>query len=710
VPPSRTFRKPRPAAELTDTGAAPRQGGKVTGKKGRRRVSRIDDQDTAEKKTHKQRQRRSRKGKHYAGDAVVGEHEFGDRDLRERQERLAQASGTLLHRRERRMAHEESKAGSTATIEHRQIEKAVIKEPITVKELCSAIGVRSVDIITKLMTMGVMATINQSIESDTAITVAIEFGVDLEVEEKKFLLDGLRQEFDGITAEESMFPRPPIVAFLGHVDHGKTSLLDQIRRASIAGSEAGGITQHIGSYLYDDGKRRVTFLDTPGHKAFTEMRARGANMTDIVVLVVAADDGVMPQTEEAINHARAADVPIVVALNKIDVPNADVNRALGQLAEKDLVSSEWGGDTEIVQTSAITGEGIEDLVEHLDYVAELHQLKSRPDGPAMGWVIESEMSTGRGTIARLLIKDGTLNLGDIVVTGCCYGRVRTIQDATGNSLKEAGPAMPVQITGLDEVPVAGDAFYVVKNVPRAAEIAAEQQSQKRETTLARRRQVTLENLFSEIAAGDIRELNVIVKADVQGSVDVLRKAITEMNTSEVAVRILHAAVGGISENDVVLAKASNGIIIGFQVVADEYAKALAEKDNVQIRLYRVIYKITDDIKQALEGMLTPDIEEKTLGRAIGVVAGCYVLSGVVNRSAKARVIRDSVVIRDNNDIETIRRIKDDTNEVRSGLECGIRLAGFDDIKVGDIIEAYEHIEISRTLESVKDKASDKVTE
>ena len=499
------------------------------------------------------------------------------------------------------------------------------------------------------------------------------------------------------------------IGTIGHVDHGKTSLLDRIRQSNVTKGEAGGITQHIGSYLYDNGKHQVAFLDTPGHKAFTEMRARGANMTDIVVLVVAADDGVMPQTEEAISHAKAAEVPIVVALNKVDMPNADVNKALGQLAERELVSSEWGGSTEIVKTSAITGEGIDDLVEHLEYIAELQQLKARTGGPATGWVIESEMTIGRGSVARLLIKEGQLKPSDTVVSGCSYGRVRTMQDVTGKSLKSAGPATPVEITGLNEVPVAGDRFYVVESIPKAAEIATEQQRQNREANLARQNQVTLENLFSEIAAGEIKELNVIIKADVQGSVDVLCNSITELNTSEVAVRVLHAAVGGVSESDVLLAQASGAIIIGFQVIADDRSRSLADKESVEIRHYNVIYQITDDIKLALEGMLTPSIEEKSLGRAevrqifrisrIGVVAGCYVTEGLINRSNKTRVVRDGIVIRDNNTIDSLRRIKNDVAEVRSGLECGIKLVGFNDLKTGDLIEAYELVEHSRTLES-----------
>ncbi|MCF7958524.1 MAG: translation initiation factor IF-2 [Phycisphaerae bacterium] len=709
LPPPRPTRRPRPVPGNSVNGAAgpPMPSDAATLRKGRKKVVRGGAAEEAEAR-NKARQPK-RRNRRYETEIITGG--IGNRDIQERQARLAQASGTQLHRRERRMFADGSGSRTSSSIPRIKIEKATIKEPITVKDLSAAIGVRANEIIGKLMQAGTMVTVNQNIDAEAAETVAMEFGVELTIEKSKLLIDVLQEEYDLLTTEETLEPRPPVVAFLGHVDHGKTSLLDQIRKATVTTGEAGGITQHIGSYLYDDGKRRVTFLDTPGHKAFTKMRARGANMTDIAVLVVAADDGVMPQTAEAINHIKAANVPIVVALNKIDVPNADVNRALGQLSEKGLIPAEWGGDTEIVQTSAITGQGIDDLVEHLDYIAELNNLRSRAKGMATGWVIESEMNTSQGALARLLIKDGTLKPGDVFVSGSCHGRVRTIVDAIGNKLSEAGPAMPVEIAGLDGVPTAGDRFYVVDNISRAVQISEEMRMQQREMTLARRRQITLENLFTEIAAGEVKELNVIIKADVQGSVDVLRNSITELNTAEVAVRVLHAAVGGINESDVILANASNAIIIGFHVIADEHSRALAEKESVEIRLYRIIYKISDDIKLALEGMLSPRIEEKTLGTIevrqifrisrIGVIAGCYVTDGIVTRSAKVRVIRDNVVIKDECDIDSLRREKDQASEVRSGLECGIKLEKFDDLKVGDKIQAFELVKHSRTLEALK---------
>ena len=713
--PARPSRGPRRSTKVAVADVSvptiPRSVGGAGSRHSRKRQDAGEETGEKDKKHSKAHSRRRSLRKQDTGTEQAGPHEWGDRDWQERQERLAQASGSKLHRRERLLAQEEqSGAGGTALIEPHRIEKAVVKEPITVKELSAGIGIRVNEIIEKLMVMGVMATVNDVLDVDSAMTVALEFGVELTVEEKALLWDNLKKKYDEESASLEQSPRPPIVTFLGHVDHGKTSLLDRIRQSRVVTGEAGGITQHIGSYQYDDGRHCITFLDTPGHKAFTEMRARGANMTDVAVLVIAADDGVMPQTEEAINHVRAAQVPILVALNKMDLPNSDENRVLGQLSEHGLVPAEWGGDTEVVRTSATTGDGVEDLLEHLEYIAELRHLKAHSTGPATGWVIESEMTPQQGVIATLLVKSGKLQLGDVLVSGSSHGRVRTITDASGRVQSEAGPAMPIQVAGLDVVPVAGDGFYVVKELSYAANVSREQQNQRREKTLARRRQVTLENLFSELEAGELRKLNVIIKADVQGSLDVLSHTIMEMNTSEVAVRVLHAAVGGITESDVVLAMASEAIIIGFQVIAEEYARNMAEREGVEIRHYRVIYQITDDIRKMLEGMLKPQIKEKPVGRAeirqvfrisrVGVVSGCIVTEGIIKRSSRLRVVRDSVVIRDNNPIASIRRVKDDVSEVRNGLECGIKLEGFDDLKTGDMLEAYELIEISRKLDSV----------
>ena len=488
----------------------------------------------------------------------------------------------------------------------------------------------------------------------------------------------------------------------------KTSLLDRIRSSQVASGEAGGITQHIGASQVTLGEKIVTFIDTPGHEAFTTMRARGANMTDVVVLVVAADDGVMPQTAEAIAHSKAAEVPIIVALNKIDLPGVDLNRIYAQLSEHELTPTEWGGQTEVVKTSAITGEGIEDLLEHIDFIAELRGLEADDTIPATGWVIEGRMSTKRGPVATMLIKEGCLSKGDVVLAGSTYGRVKMLRNSFGRTIKKATSSTPVEIIGLNDVPAAGDEFFCLGDVNRAKDAAEELRMRSREETLATRSQVTMDNLFSEIAAGHVKELKIILKADVKGSVDVLKKYLSELNTDEVKVNILHSAVGGVTEGDVVLAEASNAIIIGFNVVSDERAGKLAESKGVDIHLYNIIYRITEDLKKAMAGLLDPEEKENVLGRAtirqvfkvtgVGTVAGCYVTSGVVTRSAKARLARNNIVIRDHIPLDSLKHFKDDVKEVKSGFECGIKLTGFDDVKVDDMFEFYEIIKIARTLD------------
>jgi len=494
---------------------------------------------------------------------------------------------------------------------------------------------------------------------------------------------------------------------LGHVDHGKTSLLDKIRSTQIAAGEAGGITQHIGAYQVTLDNKKVTFLDTPGHEAFTAMRARGANMTDVVVLTVAADDGVMPQTIEAIHHAQAADVPVIAALNKIDLPGCDYNRVYSQLAEQGLTPVEWGGQTEVVKTSAVTGEGIDNLLEHLDYVAELLDLKADDTIPATGWVVEAKMSAQRGPAATVLIKEGRLCKGDVVLAGGAFGKVKTLRDSFGKSIKVATSSMPVEITGLSDVPQAGDRFYCLDDINKAKAVAEENQMLSRENSLAKRTQVTLDNLFSQIEAGKTQDLNLIIRADVQGSVDVLTKYLSEMSTDEVKIRILHAAPGGITEGDCLLAEASNAIIIGFNVVAEEHVAKLAESKGVEIRLYNIIYRITEDLQKSMVGLLEPEEREQSLGRAtvraifkisrIGTIAGCYVSDGVVTKNAKVRLIRDNIVIRDNLTIESLKHFKDDVREVRAGMECGIKIAKFDDVKVDDVFDFYEIVKVARTL-------------
>ncbi len=526
------------------------------------------------------------------------------------------------------------------------------------------------------------------------------------IAKQKTALERLKEQFDA-RPREHLKPRPPVVAMLGHVDHGKTSLLDAIRKADVAAGEAGGITQHIGAYRVERGDWRVTFLDTPGHEAFTAMRARGANLTDVVVLVVAADDGVMPQTIEAINHARAANVQIVVALNKIDLPNADVNRVYSQLAAQELIPSEWGGQTDVIKTSATTGQGVDDLIAHLSTLSDLMELRADPTVPASATVIESQMKEGQGVAAKVLVREGTLRTGQIVVCGGGYGRI-ACSATTGP--KDQGSL--ARLAGRGErtgrVAPSGDQMYQVDDLKQAKDIAEEMRQRRREAELeGLRKPRTLEDL---LAAGDesqIPELNLIIKADVQGSVDVLKKAVSELPVKKAQSRVLHAAVGAISEADVQLARASNALIIGFHVVAEERARQLAEELGVQVRLYRVIYEMLDDVHKALAGLLEPVQRQEVRGAAevrkifnitrVGLVAGCRVTSGVMHRHHLVRVIRDGRVVADNRAIGSLRHVKDDVREVRAGLECGIKLEGFDDIKPGDVLEAYEVVQVAQEL-------------
>jgi translation initiation factor IF-2 len=625
------------------------------------------------------------------------------RDIEERQARLDAARGEGLRSRPLRKIATKTEREVAASVRPK---KVVISEPITVKDLSAALATKSADIIGKLMQQGVMVTVNQAISSDVAELVALELGTELVVERKSRLQEQIRAEFDE-RPRKNLKKRSVVATMLGHVDHGKTSLLDKIRSTQIAAGEAGGITQHIGAseVTWDD--KKVTFLDTPGHEAFTAMRARGANITDVVVLVVAIDDSVMPQTIEAIHHAKAADVPVIVALNKIDLPGCDINRVYSQLAEQELTPAEWGGKTEVVKTSAITGEGVDDLLEHLDYIAELLELKADDTIPATGWVIEAKMSPQQGPVATLLIEEGRLKKGDVVLAGSAFGRVKTLKNSYGKTIKTATSSMPVEITGLNDVPQAGERFYCMDDINKAKSAAEENQILSRENTLAKRTHVTLDNLFSQIEAGNVKELNIIIRADVQGSVDVLTKYLSELSTDEVKIKILHAAPGGITEGDVVLAEASNAIIIGFNVVSEEHVAKIAEAKGIEIRLYNVIYRITEDLQKSMEGLLEPEETEKSIGRAVvravfkiskvGSVAGCYVSSGTVGKNAKVRLIRDNIVIRDDLNIETLKHFKDDVREVKAGLECGIKIAGFDDIKVDDVFDFYEIVKIARTL-------------
>jgi translation initiation factor IF-2 len=592
-------------------------------------------------------------------------------------------------------------------------DKVVLQLPCTVRELSEAGGIAATQILRILMEEGVMTTITAILDPELTEFVADELGLEIELQaavsyEDKVLEKFLQQD----DKPEDLLPRPPIITFLGHVDHGKTSLLDKIIDIDVVSGESGGITQHIRAYRIEKDNDSISFVDTPGHEAFTEMRARGANVTDIAVLVVAADDGVMPQTEEAISHARAANVPIVVALNKTDLPGVDINRAMQGLSANELFPSEWGGDVEVIKTSATTGAGVDELLDTLLTVAELHELKANPNREATGTCLEAQQETGRGVVAKLIVQNGTLHVGDNIVCGNAFGRVKAMYDTLHPSemLTDAGPSTPVNLTGFDVAPAAGELFYVLDDISDARSIAESRADTERASSLGDMvTHVTLENLFDRLeVATEVQTLNIILRADVRGSIEAIRKELEKLDHPEVKIRILQATVGGITEADVTLADASDAIIIGFNVVPDENARSLAEQRGVQIRRYEVIYKITENLKAALEGLLKPEEHEVELGRAlvqltfkisrIGTIAGCRVLAGKIERNARARVIRDSTIIGDY-PIDTLRREKDDAKEVREGLECGIKLSGYNDVKEGDLMEVYRVEEKSRSFDN-----------
>jgi translation initiation factor IF-2 len=584
-----------------------------------------------------------------------------------------------------------------------------IEPPITVRSLSEAIGIKAQDLLRKLMAMNQMVTINASIDDELAVVLAMEFGSELVVVHPRTAEDEMLDAFS-TTNLENLQLRPPVITILGHVDHGKTSLLDRIRKSNVVQSESGGITQHIGAYQVESNGRAITFVDTPGHEAFTAMRARGANVTDIVVLVVAADDGVMPQTIEAIAHAKAANVPIVVALNKIDLPNVDsaanINKIYGELSQQGLHPAEWGGEIEVVKTSATSGLGIPDLLTTLETIAELHELKADPTRTATGTCLEASLSEGRGVLASLLVREGTLRVGDVIVCGDGFGRVRAIFNDKGHAIEEAGPSTPVEVSGLDQVPTAGENFAVVEDIPRAREVAEARRTRARDLAHADRQAVTLENLYSKMAEQKLKSLNLILKADVQGSIEALTKELEKLTNDEVPIRILLKSVGGITESDIVLADASQAIVIGFRVAPEDRAITLAEEKKIEIRRYDIIYQVTDDVKKAVEGMLVPEIREVHLGRAVvrqvfkiskvGAVAGCFVTQGTIERSAKVRLIREGREIYKGG-IDALKRFKDDVKDVPQNFECGIKIGNFDDIKTDDVIEAYRVDVIRRTL-------------
>ena len=565
-------------------------------------------------------------------------------------------------------------------------------------------AVKAGEVIKELMNLGVMANINQMLDQDTATLVVEELGHRVVLKSAEAVEEKLEETL--ASQEGTPEPRAPVVTVMGHVDHGKTSLLDYIRESRVASGEAGGITQHIGAYHVKTDKGMITFLDTPGHAAFTAMRARGAKSTDIVILVVAADDGVMPQTEEAIQHARAAEVPIVVAVNKIDKEAADPERVKNELAAKEVIPEEWGGDTQFIPVSAHTGQGLDELLDALLLQSELLELMAPADVPASGIVIESRLDKGRGAVASLLIQQGTLKQGDIVLAGLQYGRVRAMLDENGQQIKEAGPSIPVEILGLDGTPDAGDPVVALENEKKAREVADFRQEKMRSSKLARQQAAKLDNMFETMTAGSVQTLNLIIKADVRGSFEALQGALADLGNDEVKVNIVSGGVGGISETDISLAMTSSAIIIGFNARADSKARSVAENEGIEIRYYNVIYDLIDDVRAALSGMLSPELREEIVGIAevrdvfrspkFGQIAGCMVTEGTVYRSKPIRVLRDNVVIYEG-ELESLRRFKDDANEVRSGTECGIGVKNYTDVKVGDLIEVFDVNEVARSL-------------
>ncbi|QDP40216.1 translation initiation factor IF-2 [Radiobacillus deserti] len=580
--------------------------------------------------------------------------------------------------------------------------KITFSNTLTVDELAQKLNKEATELIKKLMFLGVMATKNQDLDEASIELICEEYGVEVEkvVELDETDLDNFKEE----DKPEDLVERPAVVTIMGHVDHGKTTLLDSIRNTKVTEGEAGGITQHIGAYQIEENGKKITFLDTPGHAAFTSMRSRGAQVTDIAILVVAADDGVMPQTVEAINHAKAAEVPIIIAVNKMDKEGANPDRVMQELTEHGLVPEDWGGETIFVQLSAIKREGIDDLLEMILLVSEVEELKANPNRNATGTVIEAQLDKGRGSVATLLVQNGTLHVGDPIVVGNTFGRVRAMVNDLGRRVKTAGPSTPVEVTGLNDVPQAGDQFIVFDDEKKARQIGEARQQKQIEANRSDKVKVSLDDLFEQIKQGDVKEINLIVKADVQGSVEAMASSLEKIDVEGVKVRIIHTGVGAITESDIILASASNAIVIGFNVRPDVNAKKAAESEKVDVRLHRVIYKVIEEIESAMKGMLDPEFEEKVIGQAevreifkvsrIGTIAGSYVTDGKITRDSGVRVIRDGIVIYEG-EIDTLKRFKDDVKEVAQGYECGITVEKFNDIKEGDVFEAYVMEEIKR---------------
>jgi translation initiation factor IF-2 len=673
-------------------------------RKDKKKKAKKDDDSSAKssKKSKKKRSRRSNR---------VDEEDV-EKKMKETLQRIKEGETVGSKRQKRRKQRREEREEERAQQEElEELEETTLEvtEFITVSDLADLMGVKSNDVITTCMSLGMMVSINQRLDAATIELVAEEYGYDVEfVDAEEMIEDEIEVEEDD---PEDLEPRSPIITVMGHVDHGKTSLLDYIRKAKVAAGEAGGITQHVGAYEVEtDSGKKITFLDTPGHEAFTAMRSRGAQATDIVILVVAADDAVMPQTIEAINHSKAAGVPMVVAINKMDKAGANPDKIKSQLSEHGVIVEEYGGKNQVAEVSAHTGEGIDELLEKVLIEAELMELQANPDRLAQGIVLESRVDKGKGTVANILIQNGTLKVGDPFVAGPVFGRVRAMENEHGERLEAAGPSTPIQLTGFDDTPQAGDRLIVPKDEKAAKEIANQRQQIRREQSLRQTKHLTLDDLSRRMALGEVSELNIIIKADVDGSIEALSGALQKLSTEEVSVNIIHTGSGAITESDVLLASASDAIIIGFQVRPTSTARKLAENESIDIRLFSVIYDAVDEVHDALEGMLSPEIKEEMKGLVtvreifkisrVGTIAGCYVNEGKVNRNNPIRIIRDGVVIYDG-EIDTLKRFKDDVKEVQAGYECGISIENFNDIKVGDEFESYEVVEEKRKLEDAR---------
>jgi len=675
------------AAKAKTAPAARRPGETTTTEEPRRRRAPAPDRRQVAPRARTEPRRRG--GRLTVTDALSGDNE------------RTRSLASMRRERERRKLEQRQSMPEPPS---KVVRDVVVPETITVQELANRMAERSVDVIKVLMGMGVMATVNQTIDADTAELIVAEFGHNLRRVSAADVEIGLRGEED---VEENLKPRAPVVTVMGHVDHGKTSLLDAIRQADVVSGEAGGITQHIGAYQVETaGGDKITFIDTPGHEAFTAMRARGAKVTDLVILVVAADDGVMPQTVEAINHAKAAEVPIIVAVNKVDLPDANPNRVKQELLQHEVIHEEVGGDVQVVEVSALQKMGLDRLEEAILLQAELLELKANPDRSAEGVIVEAKLDRGRGPVATVLIQRGTLRVGDVFVAGSESGKVRAMIGSHGESVEEAGPSVPVEVLGLGGTPQAGDEFTAVENEGRAREVSDYRRSLVRDKRAVAGARGTLEQMFDQIKAGELQELPLVVKGDVQGSVEAIIGAVERLGTDEVKARVLHSGVGGITESDVELARASGAMMIGFNVRANAQARDLARRENIDISYYSIIYELVDDLKKAMSGMLAPEMRETSIGRAellevfniskVGRIAGCRITEGLVRKGCRARLLRDDIIIHDG-PMKTLKRFKEDVNEVREGTECGIALENYQDLQVGDQMEFYEVEEIERSL-------------